>query len=75
MTSGQDYRLRLPAGIPAKDFWSVTVYDAETRSLLQNGRPALAVTQRGSPRRSARFPDVNHTLLERSKINPEDPDA
>jgi len=24
--------------IPAKDIWSVTVYDAETRSLLQNGR-------------------------------------
>ena len=39
LEGGQDYRLRLPAGIPAKDFWSVTVYDAETRSLLQNGRP------------------------------------
>jgi hypothetical protein len=35
LDGGQNYRLNLPAGIPAKDFWSVTVYDANTRSLLQ----------------------------------------
>ena len=31
------YRLHLPPNIPAKDFWSVTVYHPETRSLLANG--------------------------------------
>mgnify|MGYP002132003005 CR=1 FL=1 len=39
LDGGQDYHLRLPAGIPAKNFWSVTVCDTETRSLLQNGQP------------------------------------
>jgi hypothetical protein len=37
------YRLRLPGPIPAKDYWSVVVYDLWTRSLLANGqeRPSL----------------------------------
>lgn len=30
------YRLRIPPNAPAKDFWSVTVYDPATRSMLQN---------------------------------------
>lgn len=29
------YRLHLPPNIPAKDFWSVLVYDPQTRSMLQ----------------------------------------
>jgi hypothetical protein len=29
------YKLHLPAHIPAKDFWSVIVYDTQTRSMLQ----------------------------------------
>jgi hypothetical protein len=33
------YRLRLPAGVPAKDFWSVVVYDPQTRSELQTVQP------------------------------------
>lgn len=44
LDGGQNYKLTLPAGIPAKDFWSVTVYDAETRSLLQNGMPKPSVS-------------------------------
>lgn len=35
----KDYRLRLPAGVPVKDFWSVVVYDLQTRSQLQTGQP------------------------------------
>jgi hypothetical protein len=49
LDGGQGYRLRLPAGIPAKDFWSVTVYDADTRSLLQNGQPKPSISTYDSP--------------------------
>jgi hypothetical protein len=49
LDGGQSYRLRLPAGIPAKDFWSVTVYDAETRSLLQNGQPKPSISTYDQP--------------------------
>ena len=34
----RNYRLRLPAPIPAKNFWSVVVYDLWTRSMLANGQ-------------------------------------
>lgn len=34
-----NYRLTLPAGVPAKDFWSVIAYDPQTRSELQTGQP------------------------------------
>jgi len=30
------YRLRIPPNPPAKQFWSLTVYDNQTRSMLQN---------------------------------------
>ena len=33
------YRLRLPANVPAKNFWSICVYDTQTRSELQTGQP------------------------------------
>lgn len=33
------YRLNIPANVPAKDFWSVVVYDPQTRSELQTGQP------------------------------------
>lgn len=38
------YRLHLPAGIPAKDFWSLLVYDPQTRSMLQTDQqfPSLS---------------------------------
>jgi hypothetical protein len=32
----KSYRLRVPAKVPAKLFWSVTVYDIDTRALIQN---------------------------------------
>jgi hypothetical protein len=33
------YRLNIPANAPAKDFWSVVVYDPQTRSELQTSQP------------------------------------
>ncbi|WP_394713449.1 DUF1254 domain-containing protein [Desulfogranum marinum] len=35
----KDYKLNIPANVPAKDFWSVVVYDPQTRSQLQTGQP------------------------------------
>ena len=35
LNGGKNYRLNLPANIPAKDFWSFVVYDPQTRSELQ----------------------------------------
>ena len=41
---GKTYRLQVPAGVPAKDFWSVLVYDTQTRSMLQTDQafPSLS---------------------------------
>jgi hypothetical protein len=41
---GKCYRLRLPPDIPAKDFWSILVYDPQTRSMLQTDQrfPSLS---------------------------------
>jgi hypothetical protein len=37
------YKIRLPKDVPANMFWSLTAYDNETRSLIQNdlGRPLV----------------------------------
>jgi hypothetical protein len=36
LDGAMSYRLRLPANAPAKDFWSVTLYDVSTRCLINN---------------------------------------
>jgi hypothetical protein len=43
------YRLHLPKGIPAKLFWSVTVYDALTASGLDNGQPFPSINTMDKP--------------------------
>ncbi len=40
------YRLHIPAGVPAKDFWSVVLYDPQTRSELQTGQPFPSKNQK-----------------------------
>jgi hypothetical protein len=44
---GKNYRLRVPPNAPAKQFWSVTLYDVNTRSFI--------VTPEGIPDRSSRM--------------------
>ena len=39
LDGAKTYRLTLPAGVPAKDFWSVVAYDPQTRSELQTSQP------------------------------------
>ena len=35
LDGSQTYKVHLPPNIPAKDFWSFTVYNNQTRSMLQ----------------------------------------
>jgi hypothetical protein len=37
------YHLHMPTGIPAANYWSFVVYDADTRALLDNGQPFPSV--------------------------------
>jgi len=41
---GKQYKLHLPPNIPVKDFWSVIVYDNQTRSMLQTDQRAPSVS-------------------------------
>lgn len=34
-----NYKINIPANVPAKDFWSMVIYDPQTRSELQTGQP------------------------------------
>lgn len=49
LDGGRSYRLRLPPNIPVKAFWSVVVYDAESRSMLDNGQLFPSVSQYTGP--------------------------
>jgi hypothetical protein len=35
----KSYKLNIPTNAPAKDFWSIVIYDPQTRSELQTGQP------------------------------------
>jgi hypothetical protein len=49
LSGGSDYRLTLPADIPAGNFWSVTLYEAENGSGLANGQPFPSLGSRDKP--------------------------
>ena len=39
LDGGRNYRVTLPADIPQSRFWSLMLYDRQTRSMLQTGQP------------------------------------
>jgi len=43
------YRLHLPPNVPAKDFWSLVIYDNQTRSMLQTDQqfPGIGSQKKG----------------------------
>lgn len=43
LDGSKTYRLHMPPNIPAKEFWSFTVYDNQTRSMLQTDQQFPAV--------------------------------
>jgi len=49
----RSYKLNLPKNIPAKLFWSVTVYDPETGSGLDNGQPFPSLNAMDKPAKNA----------------------
>ena len=53
LSGGSRYRLHLPAGIPAANFWSLTLYEAENASGLDNGQPFPSLGSRDAPAQNA----------------------
>jgi len=49
LDGGRSYRLHLPPKIPVRHFWSVVVYDAESRSMLRNSQKFPSVSQYTGP--------------------------
>lgn len=47
LDGGRSYRLTLPADAPARNFWSLDVYDTQTRSLLETDNPYPSVMSLG----------------------------
>ncbi len=59
LSGGSNYRLHLPPNIPAKIFWSLTLYDAANSSGLDNGQPFPSLGSRDKP---AQNPDGSTDL-------------
>lgn len=39
----KNYKMTLPANVPVANFWAATVYDTQTRSMLENDQPSPSV--------------------------------
>jgi hypothetical protein len=52
LDGSKTYRVTLPKDIPAKDFWSFTLYDNQTRSMLQTDQqfPGLSSVDKNAPK-------------------------
>lgn len=49
LSGDSKYRLHLPANVPAKIFWSVTLYDSSNASGLDNGQPFPSLNSMDKP--------------------------
>ena len=47
LDGSKTYKIHLPPNVPAKDFWSFTLYDNQTRSMLQTDQRLPAVDSLG----------------------------
>jgi len=53
LSGGASYRLKLPPNIPAANFWSLTLYEAENASGYANGQPFPSLGSRDKPEQNA----------------------
>ncbi len=54
LDGSRSYKLTLPRDVPAKDFWSVVLYDVQTRSMLQTDTPFPSLnSERGGVEQNA----------------------
>ncbi len=53
LDGAKNYKLHIPDKVPAKDFWSVLVYDSLTRSELQNSQKFPSVSKYTDPKVNA----------------------
>jgi len=53
LDGGKNYTLHIPADVPAKDFWSILVYDALSRSELRNGQQFPSISKYTEPKVNA----------------------
>lgn len=53
LSGSKHYKVTLPAHIPAANFWSLTLYDAEHSSGLDNGQPFPSLGSRDKPQVNA----------------------
>jgi hypothetical protein len=53
LSGDASYKINLPPNVPAANFWSVTVYDAENASGLANGQPFPSLGSRDKPAQNA----------------------
>ena len=49
LDGGKTYRLTVPKDIPAKDFWSMLVYDSASRSMIQTSQPMPSISTYTNP--------------------------
>jgi len=66
------YKVTLPKGIPAKAFWSFTVYDNQTRSMLQTPQKWPRAGSQSYPTPAAETADDGSTVV---YFGPEKPDG
>ena len=53
LAGGTNYKLNMPKDVPAANFWSVTLYEAENASGLANGQPFPSLGSRDKPVQNA----------------------
>ena len=49
LDGAKNYTVNIPANVPAKEFWSIVVYDPQTRSELQTDQPFPSITSQRTP--------------------------